>query len=215
MQERVYFFELAKDMGIQGMELPPKELPKPAGEAAMVHPNVWRKDGGEKLLQWLEERYHPGDIFEYDGHGDCWLMLAVMHQLRGCDIRTYIGAGFDRTLPITAYQIGGVPQESQPCTFTVEDSGDDVLLTVRLKPDGTPFDLPFGEIIAPEIPAGKNIFVRLEGRHLLFTFPVALTYGERCNTIVMDYAGECFCAVSNSEEIHVGDLVENPFGAST
>lgn len=211
MQERVYFFELAKELGIAGMELPPKALPKPGGAAAMVHPNVWRKDGGEKLMKWLEERYHPGDVFEYDGHADCWLMLAVMHQLRACDIQTYIGAGFDRTLPITAYRIGGAPQETQPCTFTVKESGDNVLVTVHLKPDGTPFDLPFSEIVAPELPAGKNIFVRLDGRHLLFTFPMALTYGTHCKTLVMDYADECFCAVSNTPEVQVGDLVKNPF----
>lgn len=114
--------------------------------------------------------------------------------------------------PLQHIRPGGTPQESQPCTFAVKESGDNVLLTVTLKPDGTPFDLPFGEITAPEIPAGKNIFVRLEGRHLLFTFPVALTYGAHCKTIVMDYAGECFCAVSNTPEVHVGDLWKIPLG---
>lgn len=213
MQERVFFFELAKELGIAGAELSP---PKPAGmpgPETMVHPNVWHRDGGDKLLKWLEERYRPGDVFEYDGHADCWLMLAVMHQLRECDIRTYIGAGFDRTLPITAYRLGGAPQEKQPCMFSVREAGNNVQLTVHLKADGTPFDLPFCDIVAPELPAGKNIFVRLDGRHLLFAFPVALTYGACCNTIVMDYAGECICAVSNTPEIQVGDLVENPFGA--
>ena len=137
-------------------------------------------------------------------------MLAVMHLLRDCRIQTYIGV-FDRTLPITAYGTGTAPAEGQPCSFSVEEQGDDVLLTVHLDPDKGPFDMPFSQITAPEILAGKNIFVRLDGRHLLFTFPLALTYGADCRSIIMDYSGECFCSVSNTPELAVGEIVESPF----
>jgi hypothetical protein len=176
----------------------------------MVHANVWRTEGGTKLLAYLKERYQPGDVFQYDGHGDCWMMLAVMDALRECKISTYIGA-FGKDLPIVAYSTGDAPAPGQPCSFTVEEQGDNVLLTVHLDPDKGPFDMPFGEIVAPAIPAGKNIYVRLDGRHLLFTFPLSLTYGKDCRSIITDYAGECFCSVSNTPDLKVGDLVESPF----
>jgi hypothetical protein len=176
----------------------------------VTHPNVWRKEGGTKLLSYLREKYQPGDVFEYDGHGDCWMMLAIMYTLRDCQLCTYIGA-FDKDLPITAYKRGTAPVPGQPCSFTVEEQGDNILLTVHLDPDKGPFDMPFAEIVAPELPAGKNIYVRLDGRHLLFTFPLSLTYGADCRSIIMDYDGECFCSVSNTPDLEVGDLVENPF----
>ena len=137
-------------------------------------------------------------------------MLAVMDQLRDCRIQTYIGV-FDKTLSISSYQTGAEAVDGQPCTFTVEEKGDSILLTVHLDPDKGPFDMPFDKIVAPELPAGKDIYVRLDGRHLLFAFPVSLTYGKTCRSIIMDYSGECFCSVSNTPDLAVGDLVDSPF----
>ncbi len=214
MNERLYFHQLSQELGISGEQLPPMSgppAPPAAGNRPMTHPNVWRKEGGEKLLAYLKAHYAPGDSLEYDGHADCWLMLAMMDQMRDCKISTYIGAGFDRVLPITAYKTGNHPTPGQPCTFTLEERGNDVCLTVHLDPNGGPFNMPLDQITAPEIPAGKNIFVRLDGRHLLFTFPIALTYGTTCRSIVMDYDGECFVSVSNTPDLAVGDLIENPF----
>lgn len=212
MENRLYFSELARTLGIAGGEMPAMDgpLPEPKPGEHMTHPNVWRKEGGEKLMAYLKEHFAPGDRLEYDGHGDCWMMLAMMYQMRQCRLATYIGV-FDKSLQIEAYQVGGDEKENQPCTFTLEEQGDDVLLTVHLKPEGGPFDMPFREIVAPEIPKGKNIFVRLDGRHLLFTFPLSLTYGDSCRSLVMDYAGECFVSLSNTPELQMGDLVENPF----
>ena len=214
MPERIYFSDLAERFGISG-GVPfvpgcPAGPDSPEDGDAVVHPNVWRREGGEKLLTWLRENYRAGDVFEFDGHGDCWLMLAAMDLLRGCQLRTYIGV-FDRTLPIEAYRTGPAPAEGQPCFFSLEEQGDDVLLTVHLDPDKGPFDMPFSEITAPEIPDGRNIYVRLDGRHLLFTFPLSLTYGTRCRSMIMDYSDECFCSVSNVPELSVGDLVASPF----
>lgn len=213
MSELVYFSDLAGKLGVEsGMPPAPAGGPDGPGPGGTItHPNTWRKEGGEKLLQYLKERYHPGDTFVYDGHADCWLMLAVMDQLKECTLGTYIGAGFNKTLPIVSYKTGAAPADGQPCTFTIEGKGDDLLLTVHLVPDKSPFDMYFGDIVAPELPAGKNIFVRLDGRHLLFTFPISLTYGAGCRSIVMDYNNECFVSVSNTPELAVGDLVENPF----
>lgn len=212
MENRLYFSELARTLGIAGGEMPAMDghLPEPKPGEHMNHPNVWRKEGGEKLMAYLKEHFAPGDRLEYDGHGDCWMMLAMMYQMRQCRLFTYIGV-FDKSLQIEAYQVGGDEKENQPCTFTLEEQGDDVLLTVHLKPEGGPFDMPFREIVAPEIPKGKNIFVRLDGRHLLFTFPLSLNYGDSCRSLVMDYAGECFVSLSNTPELQMGDLVENPF----
>ena len=89
-----------------------------------------------------------------------------------------------------------------------------MLLTVHLDPEKGPFDMPFDRIAAPEIPDGKNLYVRLDGRHLLFTFPVALTYGEKCRSIIMDYSGDCICAVSHRPDLAVGSRTENPFAGS-
>ncbi len=230
MSERLYFFDLADVLGIEGGGMPapaavgpggPDGTPKmgapegpggmPPKSVAITHPNVWRKEGGKKLLDYLHERYKPGDTLDYDGHADCWLMLAVMDQMRDCNICTYIGAGFNKTLPIVPYQIGNVPAEGQPSTFSVREQGEDVLLTVHLDPNKGPFDMYFGDIVAPPIPEGKNLYIRLDGRHLLFTFPISLTYGSVCRSIIMDYDNECFCSVSNVPELEVGDLVKNPF----
>ncbi len=214
MAKRLYFSDLARELGIAGGEMPPMGGPPPApapGNHPMTHSNVWRKEGGEKLLSYLKAHYHAGDELEYDGHADCWLMLAMMDQMRDCKLSTYIGAGFDRSLPIEAYRLGSEPAPNQPCTFTVVEQGENIQLTVHLPPTGTPFDLPFREIVAPQLPAGKNIFVRLEGRHLLFTFPISLTYGKTCRSIVMDYDQECFVSVSNTPELQVGDCIPNPF----
>lgn len=212
MPKRLYFHELAKKLGIPGAEFPPNPDQSPPQSAGpMVHPNVWGQQGGEKLLAYLKANYGPGDTLEYDGHADCWLMLAMLDQMRECHLCTYIGAGFDRVLSITSYRTGKAPAQKQPCTFQTVEHGDDILLTVCLRPHGTPFDMPFEDIIAPEILAGKNIFVRLAGRHLLFAFPVSLTYGQTCRSIVMDYAGECVVSVSNTPELTVGQLVTSPF----
>lgn len=213
MCERIYFSNLAAEFGIAGGGMPPMGDKPPQKPAAMpmTHPNVWRKDGGAKLLAYLKARYQSGDVLEYDGHGDCWLMLAMMDQMRECKLRTYIGGPFDKVLPIIAYRTGSQENPNQPCSFTLDEQGENVCLTVHLKPEGGPFDMAFGDIVAPEIPEGKNIYVRLDGRHLLFTFPLALTYGETCRSLVMDYDGECFVSVSHTPELEVGDLVENPF----
>lgn len=213
MEKRLYFSDLARELNIAGGEMPSMDGPPPEPKPGehMTHPNVWRKEGGEKLIAYLKSRYAPGDALEYDGHGDCWLMLAMMYEMRDCKLSTYIGAGFDRSLPIEAYQVGGDPKGNQPCTFTVVEQGDDVQITVHLKPEGGPFDLPFREIVAPKLPKGKNIFVRLDGRHLLFTFPMSLSYGKDCRSMVMDYNGECFVSVSNTPELQRGDLIEDPF----
>lgn len=211
MSDRIYFHALAAELGIEGGGLPPMgEKPSGAPPREITHPNVWRKEGGQKLLAYLKAHYAPGDALEFDGHADCWLMLAMMDQMRDCQISTYIGAGFDRTLPIVAYKTGGAPAENQPCTFTLEEFGDYVYLTVHLRPNSGPFDLYFGDIVAPEISPGKNIVVHLDGRHLLFTFPVALTYGKTCRSIIMDYDHECFVSVSNTPNLAVGDLLNQP-----
>lgn len=209
---RLYFSELAKELNIEGVSYPPPGVvPEEPQGSQLIHPNVWGKEGGERVLAYLNAHYPPGSYFEYDGHGDCWMMLAIMDQLRDRELATYIGGPFGRTLKLEAYCTDITPIANQPCTFTVEEQGENVLLTVHLTPDGTPFDLPFRDIVAPEIPAGKNIYVRLDGRHLLFAFPVALTYGESCKSIIMDYAGECVCAVSHRPDISVGDKTESPF----
>ena len=176
----------------------------------MVHKNVWNKEAALKALDWLEAQYAPGEVFAYDGHGDCWLMLAVMYRLRDRDIQAYIGA-FGNSLPIRACKTEGEPPEKQSCTFEVAEQGDDVLVTVHLSPDAGPFDCPMDEIVAPALPAGKNIYLRLDGRHLLNLFPLALTYGDTCRTLCVDYADECVCSVSHVPEVETGDHVTCPF----
>lgn len=82
MSERIYFFKLAAEFGIDG-GLPPKKPDGPgvAGTSApMTHPNVWSKENGRKLIALLQERIAPGETLDYDGHADCWLMLALMDQ---------------------------------------------------------------------------------------------------------------------------------------
>ncbi len=212
---RLYFSELAKELQLPGVSYPPAgdvppEPPKPQG-GSHTHPNVWGKAGGEKALAYLKEHYPPGSTFEYDGHGDCWMMLAIMDQLRDRKLCTYLGGPFDKVLDIDPYRTGPEAAPGQPCTFSLVEQGDDVCLTVHLAPDGSPFDMPFSEIIAPQIPAGKNIYVRLDGRHLLFAFPISLTYGATCRSLIMDYAGECVCSVSNRDDLEVGDSVQSPF----
>lgn len=211
MPKRIYFFELTAEFGIES-GLPPRKPdgPNAGADQPVTHPNVWSKENGRKLIALLQDRIAPGETLDYDGHADCWLMLALMDQMRNRNISAYIGA-FHKSLPIVAYRIGKQPTDGQPCRFTVEAQGDNVLLTVHLEPDKGPFDMEFGDIVAPEIPKGKNIFVRLEGRHLLFAFPVSLTYGEHCRSICMDYSGQCICAVSNTTALEPGDTVENPF----
>jgi hypothetical protein len=204
MKERLVFSELGAQLGVD-VSKAMEEGPVPG-----THPNVWRKEGGVKALEYLRQYAKPGEYIEYDGHGDCWLMLAILYELRMCDLNTYIGP-FDRALKLCAYRQGAAPRPEQQVTFRVEEQGENILLTCVLVPDKTPFDLPFEEIVAPKLREGKNIYVRLEGRHLLFAFPVSLTYGETAKAIYMDYAGECFCSVSNTSEVAVGDLVENPF----
>lgn len=132
MPKRLYFHELAKKLGIPGAEFPPNpgQSPPPQSAGPMVHPNVWGQQGGEKLLAYLKANYGPGDTLEYDGHADCWLMLAMLDQMRECHLCTYIGAGFDRVLSITSYRTGKAPAQKQPCTFQTVEHGDDILLTV-------------------------------------------------------------------------------------
>lgn len=224
MEEILKFSELAQKLGVDaGLPAMPGGAPGGPGGApggpggpggapggSMIHSNTWGKEGGLKALEYLKQYAKEGESFVYDGHGDCWLMLAVLYQLRMCDLATYIGA-FGKNLPLKAYAVGSTPKEGQPVYFDVKEEGDNILITANLDPDKTPFDMPFDQIVAPEIPEGKNIYVRLNGRHLLFVFPLSLTYGDKAKAIFMDYADDCYCSVSNTSEVSVGDKVDCPF----
>ena len=212
MEDLVCFNDLAEQFGIyEGRsEVVLEDGTVLDKGAAVMHENIWGKEGGKKLLGWLDAHVSPGGVFSYDGHADCWLMTAAMYHLRQSRIYTYIGA-FDRMLEIRPYAAGKEPVEGQLCTFSVEEKGNSVLLTVHINPDRTPFDMPFDEIGAPALPEGKDIFVRLDGRHLLFVFPMSLTYGAACRSLNVDFSGECLCAVSNDPSLEVGDPVPCPF----
>lgn len=203
MKERLIFTEFAAKLGI-GMDT---SEPKPG--APMVHTNVWSKEKGQEAIEQLKQ-YASDGKFEFDGHGDCWLMMAAMYELRDCDIGAYIMV-FNDSLKIRPYAIGAEPAAGQPCTFSVEEKGDDVLLTVHLEDGKGPFDMPFEQVVAPEIAEGKNIYIRLDGRHLLNCFPLTMTYGEKAKAMYMEYADECVCCVSNTDAAQVGERVTCPF----
>ena len=82
-----------------------------------------------------------------------------------------------------------------------------MFLTVVLGENPDPFAMPLGNIGAPEIPAGKNLYVDLKGAHYLFNFPLPLTYGDACRSMYMIQDGSYVCCISHTLEVQVGDRV--------
>ncbi len=203
MKERLIFRDFAEKMGTA------MDISEPKPGAPMVHNNVWSAEKGKEAIEYLR-KYADDGYFEFDGHGDCWLMMAAMYALKDCDINAYIMV-FDGCLKIRPYALGDEPAQGQPCTFSVEEKGDDVLLTVHLEEGKGPFDMPFEKVVAPVLPDGKKIYVRLDGRHLLNCFPLTMTYGEKAAAMYMDYAGQCVCCLSNVDGVDIGDRVSCPF----
>jgi hypothetical protein len=201
MEQRLVFSEIAEKLGVDMSKSAPVNG---------AHPNAWLGEAGKQTRAYFAQFAKPGEYIEYDGHCDCWLMLAILYDLRMCDINAYIKP-FDKTLKICSYRQGDTPNPEQPAFFDVETQGDSVLLTCKLVPEKGPFDMYFGDIVAPVIPEGKDIYIRLDGRHLLFTFPLALTYGDTARSVWVDYAGECVCAISHQPDPEPGDLGTCPF----
>jgi hypothetical protein len=173
-----------------------------------MFPNSWSKENAGKLLDSLDQYAVPGQRVEYFSHPDYWLMLAVNYKLKMCEIGV--------TLPMTGdfvktgkFTIGTVPRDDQPVGFEMVTRGDDILLTVAELRNR--FDYPVEDIVAPAVPEGKRLYVRMAGQRILHFMPVAITYGDNVEALFMDYADECRCCISHSEKYEVGDNVENPF----
>jgi hypothetical protein len=202
MTERLIFSELAQKLGVDMKKSAPVN-----GQ----HPNAWLGEAGKQAREFFAQFANPGEYIEYDGHCDGWLMLAILYDLRMCDINAYMAAPFEKNLKVCSYRLGDTPDPEQPVFFDVKNQGDSVLLTCKLVPEKGPFDMYFGDIVAPVLPEGKDIYVRLEGRHLLYIFPLALTYGDSARSIWMDYGGECVCGISHRPDAAPGDLGSCPF----
>jgi len=171
-------------------------------------PNSWGGEKGVRLLNYVKQFAVAGEKIVFEGHPECWLGLAVVYVLKMCDINSHIPL-YDKWVKTTSFTIGNSPHPAQPLSFEVKEQDGDVLLTVKI---GKGLDLPCSEIAAPEIPAGKNIYVHLKGQHrMLHTFSLSLTYGDAARAMFVDYAGDCYCCVSHNPEIKVGDRVKCPF----
>jgi hypothetical protein len=171
-------------------------------------PNSWGGEKGVKLLEYVKQYAKEGQKIIFDGHTECWLSLALVYVLKMCDINSYIPL-YDKWVKTTKFTIGNSPNPAQPMTFEVQERGDDVLIIEHI---GKGLDLAYSEMVAPKLPAGKNIYVRLKGQHrMLSTYPLSLTYGDEAKAMFVDYAGDCFCCVSHTSGVKVGDRVKCPF----
>ena len=194
-----------------------KPQTKPAGDQPIFDiddydhspiPNSWGGEKGVKLLEYVKQYAKEGQKIIFDGHTECWLSLALVYVLKTCDINSYIPL-YKKWVKTTKFTIGDTPNPAQPVTFDVQEQGDDVLLTEHI---GKGLDLAYSEMVAPKIPAGKNIYVRLKGQQrMLSTYPLSLTYGDEAKAMFVDYAGDCYCCVSHTPEVKVGDRIKCPF----
>ena len=194
-----------------------KPLTKPAGGQPVFDiddfdhapiPNSWGGEKGVKLLEYVKQFAKEGERIIFDGHTECWLSLAIVYVLKMCDINSHIPL-YDKWVKTTKLAIGNSLNPAQPLTFEVQERGNDILLITHI---GKGLDLPCSEIVAPKLAAGKNIYIRLKGQHrMLHTYSLSLTYGDESRAMFVDYAGDCYCCVSHTSDVKVGDRVECPF----
>ena len=218
----VDFFEEAKKYGVIAMTgegermdalVPPGTggVPKDFDPDALPHamfPNQWDKATADRFLKDLKPIIDANNAVEFVGHPDYWLIMAARYMMKDKDF--IIGLPRDnKHLHSGRYTIGDTPAPGQPVGFSVRCDGDDVMLTItELVKD---FDYPSERIIAPAIPAGKNIYIRMDGQRLFHYIPVVVTYGDDARAMFMDYAGDCRCCVSHLPGLEIGDTVESPY----
>ena len=193
---------LTPPIGIPPADFDPDALPHG------MFPNQWDKATASRFLDDLKPVIEANDAIEFVGHPDYWLLMAVRYMMKGKDF--IIGLPRDgKHIHSHKYTIGDVPADGQPVGFDVRIDGDDILLTItELVKD---FDYPSEKIIAPALPAGKNIYVRMDGQRLFHFIPVVATYGDDACAMYLDYADDCRCCVSHVPGLEIGDSVESPY----
>jgi hypothetical protein len=119
---------------------------------------------------------------------------------------------FDHPYPMNPLKIGTVPEDAD-MTFTLTEVGDALRVKGTLHHKGTPeANLA---LVVPEIPTGKNVYIKLDGEPSPIFIPVGISqaYGDKVNALFIGerYGDNYRCCVSHTDAYQVGDTVPNPF----
>lgn len=228
--KRFDFTKIAEDLGYCPPARPelPIPPPSPSGQAGPNVPGgpgktagggnrlqeMWPDSRALELLHYFDDKVAPGQEIEFEGHPICWAMIALLHKLTANPCFLYMPP-FGKSLPLQPLKRTAQPKDNPLMKFAITEQGDDVRIVVTLLQDGNPnpFQMPFDEIEIQDIPPGKNLWLELDGRHYLFLFPIAKTFGQNCSTIYYKEGGKkWYCVVSNTPDAQVGDTPElSPF----
>lgn len=223
---RINFDDVARELGADvperkapppdakggpGSGKPPVFTPEMSRQSSLRLAKMWPADRALKLLDYFSKEAETGEPLEFVGHPACWAMMALVDELKKCDLYMFMPP-FGKSIKLEAFTIGDKPVEGQLSTFDVEEKGNDVHLTATLTNGGNPdpFAIPFHENVAPAIAAGKNIYVELVGAHYIAVFSLPWTYPD-CNAMFMKMADATYCVMSHTPEYKVGQIVEFPF----
>lgn len=224
--KRINFNQVASDLGA---ELPPRRpgpppnAPKPGDPPPVFTPemsrqsairlaNMWPAERALKLFDYFKAEAESGEPLEFEGHPACWAMMALVNYLKNNKLYMYMQP-FGKSLELAPFTVAdSEPLDGQMVTFETQEQGENVKLTATLTQGGNPnpFQIPFGDTIAPPIASGKNIYVDLVGAHYLAVFSLPWTYPD-CKAMFMKMADATYCVVSNTPEYQVGQTVEYPF----
>lgn len=201
MEYRLDFLQLAQEFGgtIEEVQLP---------NGAVSLETKWNPESGRRFLKYINEKAQelpPDTQVIFNGHTDPWVMLGILDRMRHFQLGTYLSV-FDCVVPLDAYRIGDRPTEGQPVLFEISEADDNVFLTLKAGTPRLPMEMPLSEMRCPQIPDGRNIFLKLADAKVLNLLGMALTLGKTCKTMYVEQETNRFrCAISHVDGIMPGD----------
>lgn len=185
----------------------PAEGPMPARKEI-----VWDLEHSLIALEKVTALSQKYEVLEFQGHPDHWLMMAMVEKKAPTCTMTNNIPIFPKPYPMIPLKTGVTPADSN-MTFEIHEKGDDLQVLCTLLRKGSPEDNL--AIIAPEIPAGKRVYLKLVGEPSPIFIPVGLggAYADRCTALFIGerYGDNYRCSVTYTDAFKVGDTVKNPF----
>lgn len=163
----------------------------------------WSRETELLALNKLRSMAEDGAKIQLIGHLEKYAMCAACYMLSETGISTFIPR-MEMDVPLKPFSIGEVNTDIS--NFDITHRGnDDIYINFTFK-DMLPGEMY--QIIAPALPAGKNIYIKAVGHPQLQSVCLALTYANDCKSIWVSPSEETdtfFCAISNTDEFSFGD----------
>lgn len=184
------------------------------GVVMMRDEPVWNSEALRRAVKEVRAMAQADtyDRVEILAHCPNWVSSALTYAAAPAVGHAKVGPGGKYEMDLTPFAFGEI-DPSLKTRFDVTESGDRVYITLYPETDANAgahgFDLDrFSEIKVPAVPAGKVILLAGEMVNPI-AVSMALAYAPEAKAVFLRFhdASHYYCAITNSPDIEIGDMI--------